>query len=431
MLINFRFKNFRSFKNETVFSMQATKDTECKDFNTFTVNENLLPGENVLLKSAVIFGPNASGKSNILKGLQYMQNAIIFSGAPALGIINKNENFAFFENSENNDSLYEVEFIENDTYYLYNFILKNGKVDSENLSRRNERLTNIFKRKGSKIEITSLDSKNLSFIKLSNDSLFISTAINSYNLPEIVKKAINDTNNWFKKLMIIFQENINMFNIYEQHNKKYLDEAIDILKLADIGIQDFSIYKEQIASINEIIEKKQVNIPLDPAQKIEMDNTGLGKVDIKTIFNIYNIHNEIVGKKEIFLLRDNGFNSEGTKRLLFYVGWIIAALDQGRVILIDELDSKLYFLVADYILKSFNSIIKNSQNAQLIATAHNLMLMDGDIRRDQIYFTSKDEYGVSELTSLSDYKNVRKSDFFSKKYLLGFYSKLPNMDEEF
>lgn len=102
------------------------------------------------------------------------------------------------------------------------------------------------------------------------------------------------------------------------------------------------------------------------------------------------------------------------------MGWILAALDQGRVIFVDEVDSKLHFLVADYIINLFNSIDVNSKNAQLICTAHNVMLMDGDIRRDQIYFTSKDKYGVSTLQSLSDYKNVRKSDLFSKNIWLGF-----------
>ena len=75
----------------------------------------------------------------------------------------------------------------------------------------------------------------------------------------------------------------------------------------------------------------------------------------------------------------------------------------------------------------FNSIDKNPHNAQLICTAHNVMLMDEDLRRDQIYFTSKDKYGVSKLVSLSDYKGVRKNDLFSKKYLAGFYSNIPNL----
>ena len=297
--------------------------------------------------------------------------------------------------------------------------------------KRTDRRVCIFERDEKYIKISSLDDKPTSFIKVFKEVLFISIANQSYHLPKIVRDAINDTINWFKNLMIIFEETINMFGIYEDKNQKYLNEAIEILKLTDIGVKNFSVHKEMLATKSDILARKPINIPLDPFAKIEEDQTGIGIVDIKTKFDIYDKSKKTVGEKEVFLLRDIGFNSEGTKRLLFYLGWILAALDQGRVILIDELDSKLYFSVADYILKSFNSIIKNPNNAQLIATAHNLMLMDGDIRRDQIYFTTKDEYGASLLVSLAEFKNVRKDDLFSKKYLLGFYSKLPNMNEEF
>ena len=111
-------------------------------------------------------------------------------------------------------------------------------------------------------------------------------------------------------------------------------------------------------------------------------------------------------------------------------GFILVALEQGKVIFVDEIDSKLHFLVADYLLKLFNSIDKNPNNAQLICTAHNVMLMDEDFRRDQIYFTSKNKIGVSSLISLADYKGVRKNDLFSKKYLAGFYSDIPNMNRK-
>lgn len=82
-------------------------------------------------------------------------------------------------------------------------------------------------------------------------------------------------------------------------------------------------------------------------------------------------------EKEVYLLRNSSFYSEGTKKLFLYLGWIITTLDQERVISIDEFNTKLYLLIVDYIVKFFNSIIKNPNNAQLVATAHNLMLMDG------------------------------------------------------
>ena len=123
MLVNFRFKNNRSFYSETNLSMMATTDTELKGTNTFAVDESLmLKGDNEFVKSAVIFGGNASGKSNILKALAYMKNVLQLS-ASQYPIVASNEKFAFYTDSLDEDSLYEVEIIQNGTYYKYGFML--------------------------------------------------------------------------------------------------------------------------------------------------------------------------------------------------------------------------------------------------------------------------------------------------------------------
>lgn len=94
-------------------------------------------------------------------------------------------------------------------------------------------------------------------------------------------------------------------------------------------------------------------------------------------------------EKEVYLLRNSSFYSEGTKKLFLYLGWIITTLDQERVISIDEFNTKLYLLIVDYIVKFFNSIIKNPNNAQLVATAHNLMLMDGILKEIKYILQAK------------------------------------------
>jgi len=110
--------------------------------------------------------------------------------------------------------------------------------------------------------------------------------------------------------------------------------------------------------------------------------TKINCIDLDTQFDVYNDKNERVATKNVILFKNRGFHSEGTIRLLCYLGYILAALDKGKVILIDEIDSKLHFLVVDYLLKMFNSIDKNPNNAQLICTAHSVMLMDDDLRRE-------------------------------------------------
>lgn len=428
MLVNFRFKNCRSFFEESNLSMEAEKDNTLQEINTFEVNAKLMPkGENELLKSAVIFGSNASGKTNVLKALTYMRNAIQLS-ASQFPVIQKNEYFAFMQGAENIESVFEVEIIEDNTFYKYGFSILYGEISGEWLERRKERLTTVFKRSNNQLEISGLPSQATKLINVGKNTLFLSVG-NNFNLD--IGQDITNVMNWFTKLIIVFENNRNSLDMYSFNQDKYRKQAIKILKQADIGIDDFSVKKDKIADITDFNDVLRFNVQLQTnpngVGQIKQESSNLYDIDLQTTFNVYDENHSVVGHKDVMLLKEEGFNSEGTLRLLCYLGFILAALDYGRVILIDEIDAKLHFLVADYIVKLFNSIDKNPHNAQLICTAHNVMLMDEDLRRDQIYFTSKDKYGQSILTALSDYKNVRKQDLFSKKYLAGFYSKLPDM----
>lgn len=429
MLINFRFDNYRSFYEEANLSMQTTVDSTLSEINTFTVNEKAMgKGDNELLKSAVIFGGNASGKSNIMKAFAYMVNVVRLSSAQ-IPVIAGNEPFAFQADANKSPTLFEVEFIQNEIYYKYGFELLGGAVYHEWLYKREERLTKVFERTYDKLEIMGLSSQVIGLIKVPPATLFVSIG-NNFNLP--VNKYLQDVILWFSGVLIVFENMANSLDIYTMENGKYKEQALDILQRADIGISDFEVIKDKIATVetqNDILNintQMQINPALMTGQ-IKTENENVYHIDVKTDFDVFNKNNEVVGKKPVMLFKENGFNSEGTMRLFCYLGWILAALDQGRTIFIDEIDAKLHFLVADYIIGLFNSIEYNPKNAQLICTAHNVMLMDEGLRRDQIYFTSKDQYGRSSLVSLSDFNGVRKNDLFSKRYLAGFYASLPDL----
>lgn len=428
MLVNFTFKNCRSFYQENTLSLQAVKDTELREINTFSVDGKLMPkDENEFIKSAVIFGGNASGKSNVLKALAYMKNVLLIS-ASQFPIVAGNETFAFYDNAQNEESTFEVEIIQNETYYKYGFTLLKGIVKSEWLERRKERLTSVFKRINNELEITGLSKQATKLINISQNTLFLSVG-NNFHLD--IAPYLNDVMQWFQNLLIVFENNANSLDIYTMSNGKYREQALKILKLADIGIRDIRVKKDIVANMADLNDVLRFNaqLQINPANlgQLKQEDKNLYNIDIQTFFDMYDKNGKVKGQKDVLLYKNLGFNSEGTMRLLCYLGFILAALDQGRVIVIDEIDAKLHFLVADYIIKLFNSIDTNPKNAQLICTAHNVMLMDEDLRRDQIYFTSKDKYGESSLVSLSDYKNVRKTDLFSKRYLAGFYAKLPDM----
>lgn len=429
MLINFKFQNCRSFFDETNLSMQATSDKTKSEINTFFVSENVLPkNENELLKSSAIFGGNASGKSNIIKAFAYMVNVIRLSSAQ-IPIVSGNEFFAFTSNANEVPSLYEVEIIQNGIYYRYGFELLQGKVSKEWLYKREERLTKVFERSGSKLDIMGVSTQAINLIKIPDVTLFLSSG-NNFNLP--INRYLSDVMVWFANVLIVFENAANSLDIYTIENGKYKKKALEILKRADIGITDFTVVKDKVASVTNPQDVLNLNtqIQINPtllSGQFKAENENLYHIDVRTDFNVYDNDNNVVGTKNVMLFKENGFNSEGTVRLLCYMGWILAALDQGRTIFIDEIDSKLHFLVADYIIGMFNSIEDNPKNAQLICTAHNVLLMDDGMRRDQIYFTSKDKQGRSSLVSLADYNGVRKNDLFSKRYLAGFYAALPDL----
>ncbi len=429
MFVQFRFKNYRSFYKENVLFMQAGKDKELKELNTFTVSESLLSnGENELLKSAVIFGNNASGKSNVLKAISYMKQVVLNSSSQ-MPIIKENEYFAFYQDAYKEESLYEVEIIENNIFYRYGFSIQEGVIKEEWLDRRKERLIHVFKRKDNELNILGIDKNKVKYINLNSSTLFLSIG---RNLKLSISDDIQNVFQWFSQLLVVFGDNVNVIGNYTLENNKYLNQALQILKFADIGIQNIAIKKTKLDDMNYDNNGFSFNFPsskfsFNLTSQIKREANELYDIDMATTFNVYDSNKNVVDQKEILLFKNQGFNSEGTRRLLCCLGFLLSSLNNGTTIFLDEIDTSFHYLVAYYLIRMFNSIYKNPNNAQLICTAHNVSLMDGELRRDQIYFTSKDEYGESELFSLYNFKNVRKNDLFSKKYLAGFYTPVPDI----
>jgi hypothetical protein len=148
------------------------------------------------------------------------------------------------------------------------------------------------------------------------------------------------------------------------------------------------------------------------------------------IFTIRKKHND--NNKISKLVRTPGIlDSSGTKKIFEISGLIVQALEKGHVVCIDEIDSRLHPLLVRYLAQLFNSIGNNYKNAQLICNTHDVLLLEEDIRRDQIYFTDKNEFGVSRLYSLCEFKGVRKDSKILKMYLLGLFGAIPALEEFF
>lgn len=407
MLIGFNFKNYTSFYDENLFTMKASADKKYKEINTFTT----CYGD--LLKSAFIFGSNGSGKSNFISAIDFMKRFVTAELSLQSKLISNVNNFAFHKSSDDIPSLFEVKFIVNDVVYRYGFEILKGEINKEYLYKRINRETNIFNRTSpdfNDISLTS-DMDNVKELKKNTrrDTLFLYWANGGNN--EMAMAVYN----WFDNVQIFDADNTGQLLTatidYIDSTQSGKDNVLTLLQKADVNILDFDYELVDDADRNKFIEK----------------NPPLKGVSLTTKHNTYKEE----WKKAGIVATNIGFESAGTRKLFEIAGPIIKALENGNVVFIDEIDSKLHPTLVRFLVMMFNSISKNVKNAQLVCNTHDVLLLDENIRRDQIYFTEKDSYGVSSLYALTDFKGVRKDSKIIKQYLLGVFGATPKLQEFF
>lgn len=418
MLYGFTCKNYASYNEETIFSMEASKIKDYDDINT------IITDHGKILKSAFIYGANGGGKSNLIKGMDCMRS-LVMQSVRYPGILRINEPFRFKNISKELPTTFEICFIIDGTLYTYGFDIYKNTISKEWLYKKVKRETVLFERTSPNYEDIKLNGefKSAENIKqhTRTDALFLTTA-GMLNI-----SIANEIINWFLKLKIL----MNSSSDYNHSTIEYIEERpeikdiiLDYLRKADIGIDGID-YDIENVDIDENEREKILN-KFRSSNNIDIDSTQINilakKVEINTKHNIYNEEKEVVGEEQLPFAK---YQSEGTKKLFALLGPILKSLYEGEVLIIDEIDSKLHPSIVRFIIAMFNSIDKNKYNGQLICNTHDVMLLQEDIRRDQVWFVEKNRYGESELYSLSDFKGVRKNDSILKKYLLGVYGAIP------
>jgi hypothetical protein len=244
------------------------------------------------------------------------------------------------------------------------------------------------------------------------DNLFLYLAVGGDN--KIAKIVFE----WFQRLKLFYSNAfVNKLSAtvdYIESDKTKKEKILDLVRQSDVSIKDFDF------AINE--EKKHN----------ELFNSTLSDDDLVTkSINVYTKHDFYSKKWEKITDISINLNSEsaGTKRLFQMFGPIVEALENGSVVFIDEIDAKLHPLLARTLIAPFNSRYNNPKNAQLICNTQNLLLLDDQIRHDQIFFVEKDEYGRSSIYCLSDFKDVKSDDNIVKQYVLGAYGAIPRVKD--
>ena len=416
MFVKFKVKNFKSFKDLTEFSMESTKLKNLKDANTFSINNISL------LKSAVVYGANASGKSSLLDAMETMRQ--IIKNSVSIEKTKKYFHQSFFLNvdTEMQEIFFEKEFIIDEILYRYGFeIAKDATILQEWLYQKKlqpkAREVRLFKRDLQSIELGPLFKEGkLIEDKTRENALFLSV-VAQFN-GEISESILS----WFEKLNILSNINNETFKRYsfnKLEDEKFKNKIVKFIKSADLNIYDISkknISFDELKKDNKELEK------LPDFVLSELKEKGLSTIE--TMHMQYNEDNSF----ERFKSFDLSFESDGTQKLLALAAPIIETLTDGAVLVIDELDNSIHTELVKAIVKLFNSKENNPNNAQLIFTTHDTNLLSQELfRRDQIWFVSKDIYGVSELYSLVEYgRGTARNDLIlEKNYLDGKFGAKP------
>ncbi|MFN6558520.1 MAG: AAA family ATPase [Nostoc sp. ChiSLP01] len=409
MLLEFSIGNYRSFKDKVTFSMVAanivTKEKELDDNNVFVVDDDLK-----LLKSAAIYGANASGKSNIAKALSFMKWFMINSSKETqstekIGV----EPFELSTETEAQPSFFEIVFILDSTKYRYGFEANQKRVISEWLSYvPNTNLTPLFERvyDGNSRKLKYLSKKLKAegiYPKTRSNALFLSVAA-QFNV-EIAERILN----WLTKKVNIVSGlddedhlNYTVSSLAKNDDKK--SEIIQLIKNLDLGIKQLRLKETKIIPI----EERSYHLKAENLIKIGRDK--FDKKGNLSSLKFFDLDNQ---------------ESEGTKKIISIAGLLVDTLKHGKVLIFDEFDARLHPLISKAIVELFNSKNTNDNNAQLIFMTHDTNLLSNKLfRKDQIWFTEKTRSGATDLYSLVEYK-IPNDASFESDYVKGRYGAIP------
>lgn len=414
MLLDIEIKNLKSFKNQTIFSMEA--ENKIEDRNSFEVEVGKEKFE--LLKTAVLFGGNASGKSNFTSVLSIFRYYLFNKGIEKY---NK-EGFRFGEEDKN--STIKVRNVVDDKIYEYileiNFNTK--KIIKEKLYITALERKLVFERENNKIvkydkEIFSEYEITIGFINETlTDSDSVISRIIEWRVPEEIEKYIF----YIDKIKINnYSDDLGKY-IYENKNNKKL--VIEFLKKIGIIVNDIEVYREKKEFfLKNIRESKEFQILSEKEQEKLLSQ----------IVYIYRIHFVYEDNQKQKYKLEYYEQSAGTQKILSMFFPIYNLLNNGGVMIIDELDITLHYSLIKEIIKMFNSVEYNRKNAQLIFTTHNLLLLDFNLfREDQIWFLENNDVSTgTELYSLSDIEGYEKNKYLLRDYLNGNFGGIPKLKD--
>jgi len=418
MIIEFTVGNFLSFNEKRTLNFEARGGvSELKD-NFFTVEKQNL------LRSIVIYGANSSGKSNLIKAFDRMRECIFQSIKLNFSDELYYSPFLLSTENRNQPTFFEIIFIKDSKRFRYGFEYNQTKIVNEWLfvGKNTKTEKHLFIRTPEGIGISDCFKEGKGLEGKTNDNrLFLSKVADENGQ---IAKQVMDCFFDFNTVSGIEHTGYSGFSVKMfQSELDGSKESMDFFKKLQLGFKSIEVVETEFTPAG--LPK---DMPSSVRAEIIKDMSGKKMVSLNTVHNVYNKQGKATGT---ISWQQERYESEGTKKIIDLSGPIFDTLMNGRVLIVDELDSKLHPLITMHIIKLFNSPETNPNNAQLLFATHDTNLLSTDIfRRDQVWFTEKDDVEQTDLYALDDFvfadgTKVRKDANLEKNYIAGRYGAIP------
>ncbi len=420
MLVEFRVSNFRSIREEQCLSFVATTDKWLDDTNCIATSKKAVQK---LLRSAVLYGANASGKSNLIFALMSMQ-LLVLNSTRLLEPQFREQYTPFLLDSESRDlaTQFEITVLLDDVRYQYGFEHDAERIRGEWLlvykaskaqrwfeyhynpgTGQNDWQPFSIHFKGEKKGQRELWKANTTA-----RSLFLTQAAQSNS------QQLQRLFNWFANDLIVLptRAEFNLLpTLIQLENPQYKEWVLRLMNAADIHISDIKVEKRK---------GQQLEFKLEPGKLPELRTVEGELPDVEFC------HSTANGGQQWF---DRRYESYGTQRLLGYAGPLLDAIENGKLIVVDEFDTSLHPLLTRYVLQLLHKPHLSNNGAQLWMTTHDTSLLDPELlRRDQVWFVEKKKEQTTDLYSLTEF-SPRKTEALERGYLQGRYGAIPFLSE--
>ena len=415
MIVEFSVKNFRSIYDLQTVSFVATNLKSSKENESVDLNNIVSDKGMKLLKTIGIYGANASGKSNIIKALEFFCNAISDLPSPESRLSKLSQPFLYQKDLGNTASFFQIVLFVEDKKYRYGFTVKKNPEAIKNPNASREIITSewlfgpkninqgkYFSRKNLEVDKASLPS-NENIAPLEYEHTLFLTHAASYN-KDICAKVRQAISGYITSKFGANEDFYRFHSIRQIDNSESKPRFLAFLRSFGLNYSDIYFKKdENTSSSNQF-----------PLEKLFLTKSACYDESVNVTLN----------------MQEN--ESDGTKKLFDIAGLLLHAFNikVSGLIILDEIDSNFHPSLLIRLISLFNDPEVNNSNVQLLFTSHDTNLMNPSLmRRDQFYFAEKDQNEGTKFYSLADLKGIRNDADFAKQYLAGFYGGVPILSE--